>query len=282
MHTNPENDGSGTTTSGEDIRFARSALFVPGDRPDRFTKAVASGTDLVVCDLEDAVAAPQKDLARTSVTDWLRSGARACVRVNPAESPDHAADVQALVGVPGVVAVLLAKAEDPAAVRATAEALEAPVIALIETALGLSRAAELAAVPGVARLGFGHLDYSVDIGAEGTHTAMLSARSAVVLASRLGGLTGPFDGVTAQFNDDGALAADAAHARELGFTGKFLIHPRQVAGTHAAFAPTPEQVDWAREVVRAAESGGAVQVDGAMVDAPVVAQAQAILLRHNR
>lgn len=272
----------GTEQTLNDIRTARSALFVPGDRPDRFAKAVATGADLVVCDFEDGVPPPRRALARSSVVEWLRTDARACVRVNPTDSAEHHDDLSALAGVPGVIAVLVAKAEDPQALRATAEAVTVPIIALIETAIGIARLSELAAVPGVVRLGFGHLDYSADIGAEGTHTAMLAARSAVVLASRVAGLGGPFDGVTAQFNDESALRADAAHARELGFTGKFLIHPRQVAGTHAAFAPSDEQVAWARKVVEAAASGGAVQVDGAMVDAPVVAQAQAILRRHSR
>lgn len=266
----------------EEVRLARSALFVPGDRPDRFDKAVASGADLVVCDLEDAVSTERKDLARTEVTAWLDGGAKACVRLNPPGSPHHEADVERLAGVEGVTAVLVPKAEDAETLRSTAVALDAPVVALIETAVGISRAAELASVPGVVRLGFGHLDYSVDIGASGTHTAMLSARCAVVLASRLAGLAGPLDGVTPQFDDEEALAADAAHARELGFTGKFLIHPRQVPGTHAAWAPSPEQVEWARRVVEAAAAGGAVQVDGAMVDGPVVAHARAILRSHRR
>ena len=260
-----------------EIYSARTALFVPGDRPDRFGKAAASGTDLVVCDLEDAVAPGSKAEALEAVTGWLAGGARACVRLNVSGTAEHVSELSRLKGLSGLVAVLVPKAEDPAQLERIHEHVGVPVVPLIETALGVARVMEVAAAGGVARLGFGHLDYSVDIGSGTGRVAMLHARSAVVLASRVAGLPGPFDGVTPDLDDDAKVADDAAYARDLGFTGKLLIHPRQVAPARETFTPSTEQVAWARRVVAASEQGGAVRVDGAMVDAPVVARAVRVL-----
>lgn len=261
------------------VEGARTALFVPGDRPERFAKAVDSGADLPILDLEDAVSADAKAGARESVRSWLQEGGRASVRINVADSADQPEDVTALADVPGLVAILVPKAEDPDVLGEIHDRLQVPLIALIETVVGVDRLREITQVPGVARLGFGHLDYSVDLGSESSREAMLSARSSVIFASRLAGLAAPIDGVTAQFRDDDLLADDAAYARDLGFTGKFLIHPRQVAITRDTFSPAPEEVTWAQRVIEAARTAGAVQVDGEMVDAPVVARAERILQR---
>lgn len=274
------------------LATARSLLFVPGDRPDRFAKASDSGCDVVVTDLEDAVAEADKVAARGEVMDWIASGGRACVRINAAGHPAHRDDVAALSGLatpsgvsgrstvsalPGLVAVMMPKAEDPTAVAAVAERLGVPVIALIESAAGVARAHEIAAASGVARIAFGQLDYAADVGADPTATAMLFARSCLVLASRTAGLPAPIDGVTIDLDTPVALNADIAHARELGYTGKLLIHPAQVDPTHAALRPSTEAVDWARQIVRAAGTGGAVRVKCQMVDAPVLARARAII-----
>lgn len=260
---------------------ARSFLFVPGNRPDRFDKAVAAGPDVVVLDLEDAVAAEQRSGAREAVAAWLRDGGRAAVRLNAVGTVDHEADLTALDAVGGLVAVLVAKAEDPAALSALARRLSVPVIALLETAIGVLRAPEIAAAHGVARLAIGHLDLAADLGSDTSRTAMLHARSHLVLASRAAGLPGPLDGVTTALDDPDLLTDDLRHARELGMSGKLLIHPRQVEVTHAAFRPSPDEVAWAERILAAvAEHGtGAVRVDGDMVDAPVVARAEDILRR---
>ncbi len=270
-----------SSVAGDELRSARTALFVPGDRPDRFEKAAASGTDLVVCDLEDAVSPERKPEALEWVADWLAGDARACVRTNAPGTTELVGELARLRGLPGLVAVVVPKAEDPAELERIHRHLDAPVVALIESAVGVARVVELAAAPGVSRLGFGHLDYSVDIGSGSGREAMLAARSAVVLASRLAELAGPFDGVTPELDDVDRVADDATYALELGFTGKLLIHPRQVAPARRTFTPSMEEVDWAQRVVAASEQAGAVRVDGAMVDAPVVARAWR-LLRRNR
>ncbi len=153
---------------------ARTWLFVPGDRPDRFVKAAGSGADLVVVDLEDAVASPNKDRARDAVAAWLADGGRACVRVNAGDR--GRADVAALTGLPGLVATMLPKACDPAGVEEVAAASRAPVVPLVESVAGVLAVHALAAVDGVVRLAFGHLDYALDLGARPTREAMLTAR----------------------------------------------------------------------------------------------------------
>lgn len=256
------------------LQSARSFLFVPGDRPERFLKAVASGTDVVVLDLEDAVSAENKGAARQAVSAWLSETGHALVRIGRDE------DVEALRGLPGLLGVMVPKAENPEALSRISEAVERPVIALIESASGVLAANSLASVPGVARLAFGELDLAADIAARPNQRAMLMARSLLVLASRAQGLPGPLDGVTAKIDDDSLLKDDLHAALELGMSGKLLIHPRQVAVAHDAFRPSAEEVTWARRVVESTEGGEAVaKVDGLMVDAPVLLRAQAILAR---
>ena len=209
------------------------------------------------------------------------------MRVNALGDVEHEADVTALARLPdgaGLLAVVLPKADDPAAASALAARTGAPVVALVESAAGVVAALELARAEGVVRLAFGHLDHAVDLGAEASRVAMLLSRSTLVLASRAAGLPGPVDGVTTALDDPDLLADDLRHARELGLTGKLLIHPRQVEATHTAYRPSKQEVAWAQKVTTAVRdsSGGAQRVDGDMVDAPVLARAEDILRRKDR
>jgi citrate lyase subunit beta / citryl-CoA lyase len=261
------------------VQAARSFLFVPGHRPDRFEKAERSGADMVVLDLEDAVAADRKDDARDEVVTWLTAGGRACVRINDATSPQHPNDLAALTGLPGLIAVMLAKADHSAQVADVARRTGAPVIALVESAVGMAKVGDLAAVRGVVRLAFGHLDFALDIGAEPIWPSMLHARSVLVLASRAAGLPGPLDGVTTDMDDLDVLRADVRRAKSVGMSGKLLIHPRQVAPTHAELRPSDDEIRWAQHVLESTAGTAAARVDGQMVDAPVLARAGAILGR---
>jgi len=268
------------------LEVARTLLFVPGTRPDRFAKAAASGADLVVIDLEDAVAQADKETARQAVADWLGAdgngaGApgRAAVRLNAIGTDQHDADVAALAVLPGLRAVVVPMAEDPAGLVALGQRLGqgVPVVALVETALGVHRVHDLAAVPGVRRLAFGHLDLAADLGSDTADTTMLMARSTLVLASRVAGLPGPVDGTTTALDDPGAAAGDARRARALGFTGKLCIHPSQVGPVNAAFRPSEDELAWAHRVLEAVQTGGVARVDGQMVDAPVIARARSLV-----
>ncbi|MDK3024618.1 CoA ester lyase [Cupriavidus taiwanensis] len=263
-------------------------LFVPGDRAERFDKAAAAGPDVMILDLEDAVHPDAKPAAREAIAAWLagRPGASAFVRINDSASPAFAADLAWLRALPAGTALaglLVPKAEDPAALATIAQTLQAinakgELVAIIETALGLHQVDAVASASGVARLAFGSLDYAVDLGCSHTRDALAFARARIVLASRVAGLPPPVDGVTTALKDEAVLASDVAYARELGFAGKLCIHPAQLGAVRAGFLPSPEQLDWARRVLDATASGShAVQVDGKMVDRPVIEQARRLL-----
>jgi len=252
-------------------------LFVPGHRPDRFAKAAASGADAVIIDLEDAVPPEEKEAARRAAAGACLPGIRVLVRVNASGTPWHAEDLAALSGA-GVGGIVLPKAEDPAGM-ATIRALlpeDGLAVALIESARGLAAARELARAAGC--LAFGSMDFAADLGCAHTRDALLMARLELVLASRLAGLPAPLDGVTATIGDDALVEDDARHAAGLGFGGKLLIHPRQVAPALRGFAPGEDEVAWARRVL-ATGGDGAEKVDGMMIDAPVRMRAARILAR---
>lgn len=295
----------------------RSYLFVPADRPERIAKALASGADAVIVDLEDAVAPEAKSRARQALVAWLEDqasqAARAApplpassgaeplplplpiplfVRVNSASTSWFQDDLR-VCALPGVIGVVLSKAQtldELAAVRAAAP--QRVLLPLIETAVGVQAAATLAGAPGVQRLVFGSLDLQADLGIEaddeGDEEALLAFRSQLVLASRLGGLVAPVDGVSTALQDEDLVQRDTLRARRLGFGAKLCIHPKQVHAVHRGFAPSAEDVAWAHRVLQAYEAAqqagghGAVAVDGKMVDAPVLRRAHTVLERSAR
>jgi citrate lyase subunit beta/citryl-CoA lyase len=257
------------------VTLVQTPLFVPANRPERFEKAAGIEADAVILDLEDAVPANEKGAARAELrTDFTAKPVM--VRLNTVGTPWHAADVEALRALKPA-AVMLPKAEDPADIDRLWKALGTyvPVIALIESAKGLAHARSIACLDGVVRLAFGSIDYCADLGCAHKREILLPARSELVLASRLAGIAAPFDGVTAELNDPALAFEDAAHAKDLGMTGKLCIHPKQLAEVIRAFAPSDADIAWARRVLGSGE--GAVAVDGAMVDEPVRIRARAIL-----
>lgn len=261
---------------------ARTWLFVPGDRPERFAKADAAGADVVVLDLEDAVAGPNKEAAREHVARWLVDASHPCaVRVNAVGTSGHSADLDT-VGRRGPVLVVLPKAEDHDAVGGVLNALPegSAVVALVETALGVVRAVDLAQAPGVVRLALGSFDLAAELGVDPDHgPALAGARHALVLASAVAGLAGPIDGVTGDVRDQNRLAADVTAAAALGFAGKLCIHPAQVTTAATALAPSAQDVAWATRVLTESPGAdaGAALVDGLLVDPPVLARARRIL-----
>lgn len=250
-------------------------LFVPANRPERFEKAAAAAPDAVILDLEDAVAPDAKESARAALrTDFTRLPI--LVRANAAGTPWHGEDLAAVARL-RPAALLLPKAERPKTLDAVAAVLGAdiPIIALIESALGLAQARALAAHPAVRRLAFGSVDFCADLGCAHIRDALLTARSELVLASRLAGIAAPIDGVTTRIDDPSEATDDARYARDLGFSGKLAIHPRQIAPIRDGFRPSAEDIAWAERVLASGE--GAAAVDGAMVDEPVRIRARAIL-----
>ena len=266
---------------------ARTYLFVPGNRPERFAKALASAADAVVLDLEDAVAIDDKSSAREAVGAQLagmssESRRRIVVRINDVASSWFAMDLRMLLQ-SGATQVMLPKAEAAAQIAEVLDAVpDADVLALIESARGVAAVDEIAAAAGVSRLVFGTLDFALDLdldnGSDDEGLAYAAGRIAV--AARAAGLAAPVAGVTPQLDDEARLLADLARARRFGFGAKLCIHPKQVDPIHRALQPSAAAVDWARRVLEAeAASPGAAKLDGRMVDRPVVLQAQRILTR---
>jgi citrate lyase subunit beta/citryl-CoA lyase len=266
------------------LAAARALLFVPGARADRFDKAASAAAAhrvLVVVDLEDAVAPEAKDAARDAVDAWLGKGGgrEAVVRINGAGTPWFEDDLALVVarGCP----VLLPKAADPAVPEEIARRTggRSPVLALVETAAGVEGASALARAEGVARLAFGNVDLSTELGVDAADSeALRYARSRLVLASAAAGRPGPVDGVTTDLGDEAALRADAAHGHRLGFTGKLCLHPRQLGPVVEEFSPGAAELEWAGRVLAAAPTGTELTVvDGKMVDRPVWERARRLI-----
>jgi citrate lyase subunit beta/citryl-CoA lyase len=285
----------------------RSMLFVPGDRPERFAKAAASGADAVILDLEDAVMPERRAFARGEIATWLETSERKVpvwVRINPVESVDALPDVAAVIAArpDGLV---LPKARDGSDVHRVdhwLEVLEArfgyargsirllPLIT--ESAGALLKAGSFAGLPPrVAGLTWGAEDLAADIGALGNKGAdgeyeltYAMARSFCLLAAAAAGVPA-YDTVDVEFRDVPSVERRARASRRQGFAGKLAIHPAQVAPIHAAFSPTAEEIAWAERVLAAfdaAPGAGAVAFEGGMLDKPHLRQAERILASRSR
>lgn len=263
-------------------------LYVPADRPDRVAKALASSADVVVVDLEDAVAAGHKDAARESMLEALVGVSRPVqVRVNALGSRWFAADVQAVRTLGSSVGIRVPKVSDPDGVRALA-AIRRPLHLLLETALGLERAYELAtATPAVTTIGLGEADLRSELGVA-SEQGLTWARSRLVVAARAAGLPAPAMSVYPHVRDLDGLAASCALGRSLGMLGRAAIHPAQLPVIEKAFTPSPQQVERAREVVdRVGEAtadgaGTVVLEDGTFLDVAMVEAARRTLALADR
>lgn len=255
--------------------FARSWLLVPGNDPERFEPAATSPADAVVLDLEDAVPAEGKAAARAGVVEWLRGGGRAWVRINDTTTSHWCDDVDALAGVPGLEGVMLAKAESGQQVDATADALPdgTRILVLIESAMGLEAAPEIARAEGVFRLVFGSGDFRRDTGMSATPLAMAYPRSRLVVTSRAARLPGPIDGPSLT-EDPTVLEEESQLTQSMGMTGKLCMTPDRARFPNAALSPSTDDIGWAHAVIdRLGEDGHGVQ-DGS--DLPKLARAKKI------
>lgn len=270
------------------IGRARSWLYVPAHRTGLLAKAMAGLADAVVLDLEDAVPAAAKEEARRSarLAATQPQPKPLWIRVNPPGSPDGAADLTALAGAGGpggdnaVAGIRVPKAEDPAAVAAFADRAGVPLHLLIETALGVENAFPLARChPLVAVASLGEADLMADLRVRDP-SALDWARQRVVVANRAAGLARPPHAVWTDVADLEGLAEDSARARDRGFFGRSVVHPRQIETVNRVFTPTPAEVERARSLLAAgaaqAESGTAAWLDdqGRFVDPAVVTGAR--------
>jgi len=280
----------------------RSMLFVPGDRPERFAKAVASGADAVIFDLEDAVVPERRAAARVEIARYLAGVERPVplwVRINPVTTDDALLDLAAVIdGRPD--GIMLPKARDGADVERASHWLEAfearagleqggvGLIPLIsESAGAVLNAASFTRLPARVRgLTWGAEDLAADIGALGNRSAdgefeftYAYARSMCLLAAAAAGVAA-IDTVDTEIRDGAAIERRARDSRRHGFAGKMAIHPAQVAPIHAAFSPSAAEVEWAGRVLAAfsaSPGAGAVSLDGRMLDRPHILQAERIL-----
>lgn len=261
------------------LHTVRTALYVPGDRPDRFDKAVESGADVVILDLEDAVRPEHKVEARSNVTWWLRArelrpGA-VQVRVNAVGTPWHDDDLAML---PADVDLRVPKVESAAELSAFAGR---QLHALVESALGVERAFEIASHDDVQTLGVGEADLRADTGV--TSEAGLDVlRVRIVVAARAAGLPAPMASVFADIADLEGLARSCAQARALGYWGRAAVHPSQLPVIDRAFEVTDDELAWATRVIDAVEAAGggvATLAGGAMVDDAMARRAREVRAR---
>ena len=257
---------------------ARSYLFVPGNRPERFGRACGSGAHAVIVDLEDAVPAADKAQARATVAAWLSPEHPVLIRINGTTTPWFQDDL-ALCALPGVAGIVLSKAESVAEIAQLARCGAAAIYPLIESAQGFLNCLAIARAPGVRRLLFGTIDFKLDLGIDGDREELLHFRSQLVLQSRIAGIAAPVDGVSTAIDDPRQLVEDTQHARKLGFAGKLCIHPNQIAHVHGCFRPGAQELAWARRVLaQAAQSNGAaLALDGEMIDRPVILRAERVV-----
>jgi len=277
------------------VSAARTYLYAPGDRPDRFAKAAASGVDAVVLDLEDGVAPAGKDTARLEVGRHERpAGPQWWVRLDVRTlEEDVAAAVRPGthgVFVPGAEPALLGEVDrllTAAEARAGVPGGSLEVVGLLETARGLQEVAAVAAAPRVARLGLGEADLAANLGITpgAEREELWPARFSVVLASAAAELSAPIGPVETRLGDEDLLRRSTTRLVHQGFAGRTLIHPAQVQVVHAVLAPSAAEVAAAREVVEvfdradAEGRGAAVTQDGRLVDLAVVRSARSVLAR---
>lgn len=270
-----------------------TSLYVPGDRADRVAKALASGADCVIVDLEDAVAAARKETAREALTEALGGlGADAPpvqVRVNARGSAWHADDLAAVAELDPAVGVRVPKVAGAQEVAAVQEALPGrEVHVLIETALGVERTFEIASA-GVASVALGEADLRAELGiaaGEEGEPGLAWVRSRLVVAAAAAGLPAPQMSVYADVRDLEGLARSCARGRTLGFVGRTAIHPAQLAVIRKGFAPTEAEIARAQEIVdrvgsaEADGSGTVVLEDGTFLDVAMVRAARRVLSAH--
>jgi citrate lyase subunit beta / citryl-CoA lyase len=275
-------------TISNQLSSARSFLFVPANRPERFLKAISSGADAVILDLEDSVPMASKSLARSVLlSNWSALCGKSCsivIRINSPETEWGQQDLVELKDLPGLSGLMVPKCESAATLKlVTTIRPGIPTLPIIESAAGYLALPEIAKAPLVNRLVVGHIDFLADTGmaCSDDQRELDSLRFQVAMCSRIANLAPAVDGVTVSVDDEALIRADTERSLRFGFGAKLCIHPKQVPVVHATLAPTSSQIEWAQRVLTAntTSQGSAVQLDGKMVDLPVVLQAHRLLAR---
>jgi citrate lyase subunit beta / citryl-CoA lyase len=256
----------------------RSYLFAPGHNEKLVGKVFGAGADAVILDLEDAVPPEHKVAARQNIADALASHP-AWVRINAAQTPLAAADLDAVAEL--AYGIRIPKVETVEDVHWVAErAPGKPLLCAIESARGVANALAIATEPAVKHLALGGIDLQRDLGVGDGDGPLQYVRSHLVVSSRAAGIEPPIDSVYPHLQDPDGLRRQCATSRSLGFFGKSAIHPAQLPIIHAAFSPTDDELQWARDVLDAfdAANGAALRMPGGQfVDLPVAARARQLL-----
>jgi citrate lyase subunit beta/citryl-CoA lyase len=264
--------------------LARSYLYVPGDRPERFTKALDSGADAVIFDLEDAVPLDGKDEARASVVGLLSeiSGPDTAqwVRINAGSRGLD--DTRSVVGLPGLTGILVPKSTPESVAAIVSLAGRVTVGALVESAVGILKMAEIAGSSGVGVIALGEVDMAADLGMIATEDGdeLWPVRLSAVVASAAHSLVPPIGPVWLDIRDLGGLRASTELLRRRGFAGRQAIHPSQVGVINEALSPSAEELERAAHVLQLADAAGGgacVDEDGRMVDEAVLRSARRLL-----
>ncbi|MGC6517546.1 MAG: HpcH/HpaI aldolase/citrate lyase family protein [Candidatus Puniceispirillaceae bacterium] len=254
-------------------------LFVPAHKSALVAKADKSGTDAIFLDLEDSVAPQEKDTARGNLAQ-AKASKPVMVRLNDVRSAFFADDCNALRQA-GIRQIILPKCEGANDIEMICRTIadDISVLGMIESIKGLNKLDDSLSHPALSGVIFGNLDFALDGGMRPTKTALLYARSQIVMACCLHDRPAPIDGVTADFSDSALLASDLSHSVEMGFGGKLCIHPAQIAPTFEAFFPSEAQIARAKAIMQAVGDHMIGQLDGQMLDKPVIEAARQIVAR---
>ena len=260
------------------IRPIVTALYVPGDRPDRFDKAAASGAQLVIVDLEDAVAPERKAPARDEAVRWIGSRPHDRVRIDVRVNAGSHDDLAAVAGLDAEVGVLLPKVESPADIESAAAIVgRRPISVLVETARGVEALVAIAGHPAASSVALGEADLASDLGSRDP-VVLDWVRVRLLVAVRAAGLPAPMMSVYPAIPDLDGLRADTERCRAMGFVGRTAVHPSQLPVIAAAFRPSADEVTWAQHVLEVTAAGGVGRLpSGEMVDPAMRGRAETIV-----
>ena len=261
-----------------DLFAVRSVLFLPASNPRALAKAREAGSDLVVLDLEDAVKTDDKDSAREAAVEAVATSwpVPVAIRVNGVASEWHSLDVDAVARSKADL-VVVPRATSAHLVHDLAEAVSKPVLAMIETAAGVLASANIAQETAGLIAGTNDLRADLRLPLDATREPIAASLQLIVLAARAAGVA-VFDGVFNSLEDSDGFLREAEEGRRLGFDGKSLIHPSQIAPCHRAFAPSSAEVERAQALVEAF-SGGAERFGNEMIERMHVEAARRVLER---
>lgn len=271
---------------------AKSFLFVPSIYPERFIKALQSGANQIIIDLEDSVEEAKKEVGRKNIADFSSQCAenndKFLIRINETQSAEFQKDLSLISTIKesnSIVGIVLPKAQNYEDIDILSK-FELPIIPIIESALGVENLDDIARHPSVLALSFGSLDMTLDLNlqeGEGKNFILNSIRTQIVLKSVKYNLLSPINGVYPDIKNIDGLKEDLLFAKSMGFGGSLCIHPNQVVSINEVFSPSAQQIAWAKEILSLRKNSNDIifNHNGMMVDLPVIKKAEQILLDSN-